>query len=116
MISSQIVKIQITTDMNKIIRIILLITALLPCTLYAQNTIKGTVKDNMGGVPGVSVVEKGDKANGTQTDESGNFSITLKNNTNILIISAIGFLKQEVNVAGKNNITISLKEDAKGLD
>ncbi|RZK44637.1 MAG: SusC/RagA family TonB-linked outer membrane protein, partial [Hymenobacter sp.] len=102
--------------MKKIIQIILLTCCLLPGIAFAQTVIRGTVKDNAGGVPGVSVQEKDSKGNGTTTNENGSFQLTLRGTSNILEISAIGFLKKEVNVAGKNNITITIEEDAKGLD
>ena len=102
--------------MKKIIQIILLTCCLLPGIAFAQTVIRGTVKDNTGGVPGVSVQEKDSKGNGTTTNENGSFQLTLRGTSNILEISAIGFLKKEVNVAGKNNITITIEEDSKGLD
>ena len=42
---------------------------------YAQNiTVKGHVKDALGGVIGANVVEKGNSTNGTITDLDGNFT------------------------------------------
>ncbi|RYF10822.1 MAG: hypothetical protein EOO42_22135 [Flavobacteriales bacterium] len=102
--------------MKKIIQVILLTCCLLPSIAFAQTVIRGTVKDNTGGVPGVSVQEKDSKGNGTTTNENGQFQLTLRGTSNTLQITAIGFLPQEVNVAGRNNITITIQEDAKGLD
>lgn len=103
--------------MKKLIRtIILLNCCLLPFFAAAQTTIRGTVKDNAGGIPGVSIQEKNGKGNGTSTNETGAFQLTLKGSSNILEITAIGYLKQEVSVAGKTTINITLKEDTKGLE
>lgn len=41
---------------------------------YAQKTITGTVGDATGGLPGVSVLEKG-TSNGVETDFDGNFTL-----------------------------------------
>lgn len=102
--------------MKKLIQIILLTLGLLPCLAFGQTVIRGTVKDNVGALPGVSVQEKDSKGNGTTTNENGEFQITLRGTSNILQFTAIGYISQEVNVVGKANITINLKEDAKGLD
>ena len=65
-----------------------------------QINVSGVVKDAMGPVIGASVVEKGNPANGTITDMDGNFSLTVKPGTT-LVISYIGYKTQEVQaVAG----------------
>jgi TonB-linked SusC/RagA family outer membrane protein len=103
--------------MKKLIRMIILLNCcLLPVIAAAQTTIRGTVKDNAGGVPGVSIQEKDGKGNGTSTNETGEFRLTLKGTSNILQITAIGYLKQEINIAGKTAVNIMLKEDTKGLE
>ncbi len=102
--------------MKKIIQIILLTCCLIPSIAFGQTVIRGTVKDNVGALPGVSVQEKDSKGNGTTTNENGQFQITLRGTSNTLIFTAIGFITQEINVAGKPNLNITLKEDAKGLD
>jgi TonB-linked SusC/RagA family outer membrane protein len=103
--------------MKKLIRMIILLNCcLLPFIAAAQTTIRGTVKDNAGGVPGVSIQEKNGRGNGTSTNEAGEFRLLLKGTSNTLEITAIGYLKQEVNVAGKTTVNITLKEDTKGLE
>lgn len=102
--------------MKKLIQVILIACCMFPPLLFAQTTIRGVVKDNGGNMPGVSVQEKNVSGNGTMTNEKGEFQLTLKGTSNILVFSAIGYLKQEVSVAGRANITITLKEDTKGLD
>ena len=94
----------------------LLILFLLPSLLIAQKTITGSVKDTDGLVlPGASIVEKG-TANGVVTDFDGNFSITLKGEGNILVISFIGYVTQEVNITDKTSVNVILKADAQQLE
>lgn len=102
--------------MNKFIKLILLTCWLIPSIAFGQTVIRGTVKDNVGPIPGVTVQEKDSKGNGTTTNENGQFQLTLRGTSNTLVITAIGYITQEVNVTGKTNLTISLKEDAKGLN
>lgn len=81
---------------------------------YAQDiTVKGHVKDAMGGVIGASVVEKGNASNGTITDLDGNFSLKVAKGA-ILQISFIGYKTQEI--AATPNVVVTLLEDAELLD
>lgn len=86
--------------------------------LNAQSSVihvKGVVNDAVGPVIGASIVEKGKAGNGTITDIDGSFSITVPANA-ILTVSFIGYKKQEVSVAGKTSLRITLKEDTEMLD
>ena len=64
---------------------------------------------------GVSVVEKGNKTNGAVTDIDGKFVINVPANSS-LVVSYVGYKTQEVAVAGKHNINVTLKEDAEMLN
>lgn len=78
--------------------------------------ISGSVLDNKGqALPGANILEKG-TTNGTQTDFDGKFSLSVTNENAILIISYIGFKTSEVPINGQAELTITLKEDAAGLD
>lgn len=76
---------------------------------FAQSkVVKGTVTDESGAaVAGVSVMQKGSKA-GAQTDQDGKFSINLSGSRNELIFSSVGFASKTVNIAGKDNISVTL--------
>lgn len=89
---------------------------LLPLWAYAQSiTVKGTVKDNTGEpVIGASVVQKG-TSNGIVTDIDGNFSLNVPSNSTI-VVSFIGYKTQEIPVAGKKQINVTMKEDTEMLD
>ncbi|GAB2541218.1 SusC/RagA family TonB-linked outer membrane protein [Rufibacter soli] len=85
--------------------------------VLAQNkAITGKVTDKSGPLPGASIVEKGQITNGTMTDINGNFSLPLKGSSQTLVISMIGYLPKEVNVAGQTSVTVLLAEDSKNLD
>ncbi|RAV30673.1 SusC/RagA family protein [Sinomicrobium soli] len=78
-------------------------------------TVAGTITDSKGApLPGVNVIVKG-KPRGTTTDFDGNYSIEVAEE-DTLTFSYIGFIKQEIEVAGKSNISISLEEDAQELE
>jgi TonB-linked SusC/RagA family outer membrane protein len=84
--------------------------------LMAQSrTIKGKVTDDNGSpLAGVSVIEKTAPENGATTNVDGNFSITLKNSDQRIIVSYQGFLSKELTAS--NNLTIKLETDVKGLE
>lgn len=78
--------------------------------------ITGIIQDSHG-VPiiGANILQKNDPANGTISDIAGNFSLTVRASSKILV-SYIGFLTQEITITDKNNYIISLKEDTQSLD
>lgn len=83
---------------------------------YAQEkNITGTIIDETGEtVIGASVRVKG-TSTGAITDMDGNFTIKVKD-SDILVISYIGYHTQEIEVAGKSNLKIVLKENAHMLE
>lgn len=85
----------------------------------AQYTVSGTVTDDRTGetLIGASILLKG-TTTGTITDLDGGFSITLPtNDPATLIISSIGFLTQNVEVApGVTILNIKLRQDATNLE
>jgi len=83
---------------------------LLPLLMAAQ-TIKGKVTDASGNtLPYMNVVQKG-TANGTVTDDNGEFTITVKSLPAKLVISSMGFMTKEVTVANTTYVTIVVSED-----
>ncbi len=78
--------------------------------------INGTVNDANGQpLPGANILEKG-TLNGTQSDFDGRFSLTVTNEKATLVFSYIGFATQEIAFNGQSNLTITMVEDAAGLD
>lgn len=80
----------------------------------AKVTITGTVEDQYGPVIGANVVEKG-TTNGTVTNMDGQFSLQVSPHATLLV-SYIGYVEQQVPVAGKTSFSIQLKEDSQALD
>ncbi|RZL16371.1 MAG: TonB-dependent receptor, partial [Pedobacter sp.] len=82
----------------------------------AQNvTITGTVKDDSNGpIPYASIMIKGTNR-AVQTETNGNYSISAPSNAT-LIFSYLGFISQEIAVAGKSKIDVILRTDTKNLE
>lgn len=87
---------------------------LLAGILHSQ-TVSGIVSDNSGPLPGVNVLVKG-TTNGGQTNFDGEYTLENVASDAILVFSYVGYKTQEVNVGGRNNIAITLAEDAAQLD
>lgn len=84
---------------------------------YAQSkTVTGKIIDSTGEpVIGASVLVKG-TTNGVISDIDGNFSIQGVANDAILQISFVGYKAQDIPVAGKTRIDVTLVEDTEMLD
>ncbi|TLX78152.1 TonB-dependent receptor [Labilibacter sediminis] len=84
--------------------------------LPMDRNVQGVVYDNLNEpVVGATVVIKGTNQ-GTITDYNGKFNLQLPGSSNEIIVSFIGFDKQEINVAGKNNIEVYLQSGFEDLD
>lgn len=77
--------------------------------------VTGNVSDAEGPIIGASVVEKGNPGNGTVTDLDGNFTLNVKPGATI-VITYIGYQKQEIAVGNQSNISVTMKTDDKTLD
>lgn len=77
--------------------------------------VSGNVSDAEGPIIGASVVEKGNPSNGTVTDLDGNFTLSVKPGA-IVVITYIGYQKQEIAVGNQSNIKVTMKTDDKTLD
>ena len=88
----------------------LFLLCLFPLGAMAQSILKGTVNDEAGEpVIGATVKVQGSQK-GAITDFNGNFSVEAEPNAT-LTISYVGYETQNVKVAGRNDIVITLKED-----
>ena len=77
--------------------------------------ITGRVLDAAGEpLIGVSIVEKGNKTNGTVTDIDGNFTLRVSKSQTV-VVSYVGYKTQELSVAGKKTLDVTLHEDAEML-
>ena len=77
--------------------------------------VTGNVSDAEGPIIGASVVEKGNAGNGTVTDLDGNFSLNVKPGATI-VITYIGYQKQEIVVGNQSNFNVTMKTDDKTLE
>lgn len=95
-----------------------LLLFLLPCHLYAQNTVtvKGTVFDASDGTSliGVSVKEKG-TTTASSTDSKGRFNLNVSSANAQLVFSYIGYKSQEVALNGQSTIDVKLDPESRGL-
>ena len=90
--------------------ILALFLALIVQFSFAQEkTVSGTVTDDSGALPGVSVVIKG-TTTGTQTDFDGKYSIQAKTG-DVLMFSFVGMTTQEITVGASNTINVVLVAD-----
>lgn len=84
-------------------------------SVQQSKKVTGNVSDAEGPIIGASVVEKGNPGNGTVTDLDGNFTLNVKPGATI-VITYIGYQKQEIAVGNQSNISVTMKTDDKTLD
>ncbi len=96
---------------------LLMLLMLLSLVSYGQSlVVSGKVTDENGeGVPGASVLIKGTTL-GVMTDADGKFSIQNVPGDATLVFSFIGYNTQEIAVAGRTTINVTLQTDIKSLD
>ncbi len=94
---------------------VLILSILFSFVANAQSILKGVVTSKDGSaLPGVSVIVKGTKT-GTQTAADGSFTISVPKNSNTLIVSAVGYARQEVPIGGQSLISVTLETVASTL-
>ncbi len=81
-----------------------------------SNPITGKVTDSSGApLPGVSVVVKGTTI-GSITDSNGNYTVSNVPENATMQFSFVGMKMQEIAIAGKTTIDVTLEEDAIGIE
>jgi len=100
----------------KVKRILILLFFFISITsvLAQEKTISGTVTDDSGPLPGVSVIIKG-TTTGTETDFDGKYSIEA-NVGDVLQFRFVGMLIQEKTIGSSNTINIVMEADNNVLD
>jgi TonB-dependent starch-binding outer membrane protein SusC len=98
------------------ISLTILLGCFLQMSLYAQQIeVSGSVTDPSGmTLPGVNILVKGTTM-GTVTNAEGRFSI-LASAKDILVVTFVGYEKQEVIVGNRQTVSIVLKEDVSLLE
>jgi iron complex outermembrane recepter protein len=94
------------------LRLLFAFLFLIPLLAAAQVTVKGKVSStgSPDGLPKASIVEKG-TTNGVTSNDKGEFTITVKDKSAVLIISFLGMDPYEVAVGNQTNITAVLTEE-----
>lgn len=82
-----------------------------------RQTVRGTVVDSANEpLIGVAVTVKNNPGVGVVTDIDGRFSITLEGNNTVLEFSFLGMERQTIDVKGRSDIRVVMKEDTKIFD
>jgi len=89
---------------------------LLAVTGYAQTRVTGKITSGEDGspIPGANILVKG-TSDGTITDAQGQFGLNVPNTDAVLVVSFVGFLSQEVALAGRTSVDVTLATDAQQL-
>ncbi|AZQ65434.1 TonB-dependent receptor [Flammeovirga pectinis] len=99
-------------------RKIYLISLLLLSSIFtfAQDVLKGTVKDDKGeGIPGVSVLIKGTTRGGI-TNFDGAYSIITPKSGEVILFTYMGMKPQEITYSSQQNLDVTLQTDVTELD
>ncbi len=93
-----------------------LICLLTSTSLFAQNTITGTVTDgeNNEPLPGVNVLVKGTTV-GTITDIDGKYSLGVPSDAEMLVFSSVGYTAEEVAINNRSTIDMAMLPDIQSL-
>jgi iron complex outermembrane receptor protein len=88
---------------------------LFPISLFAQQEVSGTVKDDSGlPIPGVNIiVENTDR--GTVTNFDGNYTIEVSNGE-VLVFSYLGYKTQKIEYQGQETLNVNLQTQSESLD
>ena len=96
--------------------LLLALMAICSTVAFAQGKVTGRVVDTQGeAIIGASVMVKGTSA-GTVTDLDGNFTIQSAAQNATLVISYVGYRTQNIALAGKSQVNVTLEEDKQLLD
>lgn len=85
-----------------------MLVAMMSFAAFAQVTVTGTITDGTDPLPGASVLVKGTTV-GAFTDEAGRFTVKVPGSEGTLVITYIGFIKEEIAVSASNaslNVTM----------
>lgn len=103
--------------MKKTLLLLLMLLSTLGIASAQQREISGkvTASDDGSALPGVSVVVKG-TTTGASTNANGDFTLRMPANNSVLVFSYLGYVTQEINVAGRSTVNVTLSTDSKQLN
>lgn len=96
---------------------LLLLALITSMQLMAQTKLTGKILDAADDEPliGASVLVEGTSV-GCVADFDGNFSLTIPEGKNVVVVSSIGYVSQTIKLAGRTNIVVHLKQDSQVMD
>jgi TonB-linked SusC/RagA family outer membrane protein len=104
---------------NKLLCAVACALIMIPASMLAQTSggiaVRGTVSDNTGPLPGVTVAVQG-AANVAATDTDGNYSITVTDENAVLAFSYIGYKTYTERVGSRAIINVTLEEEVSRLE
>lgn len=85
--------------------------------VYGQVNVSGTVTsvDDNAPLPGATVMESG-TTNGVVSDVDGNYTITVSGQDAVVVITYVGYLKQEFTVGAQAIIDVALEQDYMNME
>lgn len=85
--------------------------------LLAQNrTISGRITNEQGeGIANASITVKG-TTNGTVTNATGNFSLSIPSSARTLVVSSVGFQPREISIGSQNTYELTLSGEAQDMN
>nr|WP_314561540.1 TonB-dependent receptor [uncultured Capnocytophaga sp.] len=105
---------------QRLLLCLLVLISFAPTDSYGQTKTKriitGTVSDENGPLPDVSVVIKGRTTKGVATDLDGNYSIEVSSGKDVLVFSYVGYKAQEIQVGKLGVVDVKLKSDNEQLE
>ncbi|WP_341221907.1 TonB-dependent receptor [Polaribacter atrinae] len=96
------------------VSLILFLGLIVQVTFAQKKTISGTVSDDSGSLPGVSVLIKG-TSTGVETDFDGKYQITAQSG-DVLVFSYLGYKSTQKKVGTSAVINVVLQEDSSVLE
>ena len=98
--------------------VVLLLASLCRPAWAQDRTISGAVTDKATGqgLPGVTVIVKGQPTIGASTNADGAYTLSVPSTAKTLIYSFIGYTTQEMPITGSGRIAVALAPDTKQLN
>jgi TonB-dependent starch-binding outer membrane protein SusC len=95
---------------------LVLMLTLFQAVLAQTRTVSGRVTDQKTGegLPGATVLLKG-TTTGISTNSDGNFSLSVPEGSNTLVISSVGMVTQEIALGTRTSVNVALATDNKQL-
>jgi len=95
----------------------ILLVSLVAAQVYGQVDVSGTITsaDDNNPLPGTTILESG-TTNGVVTNVDGNFTITVADQNAVLLITYVGYLKQEITVGVQTTISVALEQDYMNME